>query len=79
MVGGCTMHCPWIFRPGYQTVLAFNLREYYPFGGKPPKAQQPLLWTDRPTTNDRPAGEELKYSHHRAWQHRHPTNNMFEV
>ncbi len=22
---------------------------YYPFGGKPPKAREPLLWTDRPT------------------------------
>jgi hypothetical protein len=25
----------------------------FPFGGKPPKAREPSLWTDRPTTDDR--------------------------
>ncbi len=28
-------------------------RNPYPFGGKPPKAWEPLLWTDQPT-NDQP-------------------------
>ncbi len=52
----------------------------YPFGGKPPKAWQPLLWSvDHWPTNDQLATEELKYSHDRAWWHLPPTNNMFKV
>jgi hypothetical protein len=45
---------------------------FNPFAGKPPKVQEPLLWTnhhptDQPT--DRLTAEELKYSHNRAWRH----------
>ncbi len=41
----------------------------YPFGGKPPKAREPLLWTHRPTNNQQQlTAEELKYSCNRAWQ-----------
>ncbi len=31
----------------------------YPFGGKPPKALEHLLWTDQPTTNDRPQRNQI--------------------
>ncbi len=66
----------------------------YPFGGKPPEAQEPLsFWrevsqspgtlivaqpTNQQTTN-RLTAEELKYSRNRGWQSRPPTNNMLEV
>ncbi len=46
----------------------------YPFGGKPPKARQPLLWT-----TDQPATDELKYSQDRAWRHPRTTKNLLEV
>jgi hypothetical protein len=48
-----------------------------PVGGKPPKAQEPLLWTNRLMTDDRqlPA-EELKYSCNRARRRQCPTNIM---
>jgi hypothetical protein len=49
-----------------------------PFGGKSPKAREPILWTDRRPT-DQPLAEELKYSHDRALQHQRPTNNLLEV
>jgi hypothetical protein len=45
----------------------------YPFGGKPSKARQPLLRTNRPT--DQLASEELIYSQDRACL----LNNIFEV
>jgi hypothetical protein len=46
---------------------------YYPFGGKPPKAREPLLCTDQLTA------EELNYSCDRAQQHQCSTNNLLEV
>jgi hypothetical protein len=49
------------------------------FGGKPPKAQQILLWTNQQPTNNQLTAEELKYSCHSAWRHQHPTYNMFKV
>ncbi len=27
---------------------------FYPFEGKPPKAREPLLWTDQPTNDKQP-------------------------
>ncbi len=50
-----------------------------PFGGKPPKARKPLLWTNRRPTDDQPAAEEFKYSYDRARRHRCQTNNLFKV
>jgi hypothetical protein len=38
-----------------------------------------LLTGNRPTTNQQPTAEELKYSRRRAWRHQHPTNNLLEV
>ncbi len=52
----------------------------HPFRGKPPKAREPFLWMDQPTTNDQQlTAEELNYSGDRAWQHQRPTNNLLEV
>jgi hypothetical protein len=54
-----------------------------PFGGKPPKAWEPLLWTNQQPTNDQPTNqltaEELKYSHTRSRRHQRLTNNLLEV
>ncbi len=67
----------------YQIVSPGKENFFYPFGGKPSKAREPLLWTDQPTndqgpttndqrpkTNDQgPTAEDLKYSRNRARQH----------
>ncbi len=52
------------------------------FGGKPPKAREPLLWTnqwpaDQPT--NQLTAEELKYSRNRTQRHRRLTYNLLEV
>jgi hypothetical protein len=63
----------------------------YPFGGKPPKAREPLsVWretsqslatliVDRPTNNQRSTIEDLKYNRYKARWRQHTTNNKFEL
>jgi hypothetical protein len=55
--------------------------QFYLLGGKPPKAREPLLWTDdqQTTKTDRLTAEELKYSHNKARQRRCPSNDLLEV
>ncbi len=77
LIVGCCILCP----PSSLLATLPSWKHYqfphswtYPFGGKPPKAQQSSLWMTNPQTV-----EELKSSCNRAWQHPHATNNLLEV
>jgi hypothetical protein len=85
MVGyGCVGRC-WPLEAKVRSTYCRNNKKclrkflFYPFGGVPPKAQEPLFWTNqRPTTNQLTA-EESKYSRTRAQRCGRPTNNLLEV